>query len=149
MEEGRVEVIFEVRARTSGPCGSSSGNSFIYPTDSNRHYHHPSSPHQTTPEMFRTAVLRSARSLAQASTRAYQPAVRRAVVTPFVTSRISTPAFFISAVRGYASGSGLGQEEVTGRIMDLLKNFDKVWTDDEWAMGVYTDDVDCAGQRSI
>ncbi len=77
--------------------------------------------------MFRTAVLRSARTLAQASTRAYQPAVRRPAVTPFITTRISTPAFSISAVRGYASGSGLGQEEVTGRIMDLLKNFDKVW----------------------
>jgi NADH dehydrogenase (ubiquinone) 1 alpha/beta subcomplex 1 len=29
-------------------------------------------------------------------------------------------------VRYYASGSGLGKEEVTGRIVDLLKNFDKV-----------------------
>jgi hypothetical protein len=76
--------------------------------------------------MFRTALLRSARCAVQASARAQQPAVRRAIVTPFVTSRTSTPAFSISAVRSYASGSGLGQEEVTGRIMDLLKNFDKV-----------------------
>ncbi|KAK3718019.1 mitochondrial acyl carrier protein [Vermiconidia calcicola] len=76
--------------------------------------------------MFRTALLRSARCLAQSSARAQQPVVRRAVASPFISTRISTPATSISAVRFYASGSGLGQEEITGRIMDLLKNFDKV-----------------------
>lgn len=78
--------------------------------------------------MFRTALLRSTRCLAQASTRAaQQPAIRRAVgSSPFAASRISRPALSISAVRCYASASGLGQEEVTGRILDLLKNFDKV-----------------------
>ncbi|KAI7515532.1 hypothetical protein KC316_g21445, partial [Hortaea werneckii] len=45
---------------------------------------------------------------------------------PFVQSRISTPATSISAIRSYASSSGLSQDEVTGRILDLLKNFDKV-----------------------
>lgn len=74
--------------------------------------------------MFRTAITRSARSLAQA-TRTQQPFVQRAVASPFQT-RISQPAFAVSAVRSYASGSGLGQDEVTGRILDLLKNFDKV-----------------------
>jgi NADH dehydrogenase (ubiquinone) 1 alpha/beta subcomplex 1 len=48
------------------------------------------------------------------------------VASPFVSTRISSPAVSISAVRCYASASGLGQEEVTGRILDLLKNFDKV-----------------------
>ena len=76
--------------------------------------------------MFRTALTRSARSLAQASARTQQPLVRRAVASPFLQSRISKPAFAVPAVRCYASSSGLGQEEVTGRILDLLKNFDKV-----------------------
>lgn len=79
--------------------------------------------------MFRTAIVRSARL---AATQAARPAVRTFAVrsNPFInTSRISTPATTLSAVRCYASSSGLGQEEVTGRILDLLKNFDKVQMD--------------------
>jgi hypothetical protein len=37
-----------------------------------------------------------------------------------------TPSTYFQAVRCYAASAGLSQEEVTGRIMDLLKNFDKV-----------------------
>lgn len=78
--------------------------------------------------MFRTAITRSARCLAQASTRSYAPvAARRA--SPFVAQRISAPATSISAVRCYASGGGMKQDEVQGRILDLLKNFDKVGLD--------------------
>lgn len=74
--------------------------------------------------MFRTAVLRSIRTAAQASApRVQRPAVQ-AFRAPFIQNRISTPT--ISAIRSYASSSGLGQDEVTGRILDLLKNFDKV-----------------------
>ncbi|RMY85564.1 hypothetical protein D0861_06393 [Hortaea werneckii] len=76
--------------------------------------------------MFRTAVLRSVRCAAQASTRVQRPAVQTAFRAPFVQSRISTPATSISAIRSYASSSGLSQDEVTGRILDLLKNFDKL-----------------------
>lgn len=80
-----------------------------------------------TSTMFRTALTRSARCIAQASARTQQPAVRRAIVSPFVSStRITVPAISIAGVRCYAGSSGLAQEEVTGRIMDLLKNFDKV-----------------------
>ncbi|GAB7365977.1 hypothetical protein MBLNU230_g7304t1 [Neophaeotheca triangularis] len=75
--------------------------------------------------MFRTAISRSARCLAQASTRSYQPAVARRAA-PFVAQRITTPTLSIAATRGYASGSGLQQDAVQGRILDLLKNFDKV-----------------------
>ncbi|KAF2772604.1 acyl carrier protein [Teratosphaeria nubilosa] len=78
-----------------------------------------------TANMYRTAFLRAARSAAQASTSVQRPAFQRAIQTPFVHARISTPATSISAVRCYASSSGLGKEEVTGRILDLLKNFDK------------------------
>ena len=77
--------------------------------------------------MYRTAFLRAARSAAQATTRVQRPAFQRAVQTPFIQPRISLPATAFSAVRCYASASGLAQDEVTGRILDLLKNFDKVW----------------------
>ena len=76
--------------------------------------------------MYRTTLLRSIRCAAQATTRAQRPSVQTALRTPFVQSRISTPASSISAIRCYASSTGLNQDEVTGRIIDLLKNFDKV-----------------------
>lgn len=77
--------------------------------------------------MFRTTIVRSARAVAQASTRSYStPAFRRAIPTPFAAARTPAPVSRITAVRCYAAGSGLNQEEVTGRILDLLKNFDKV-----------------------
>lgn len=77
--------------------------------------------------MYRPTLLRLARSaVAQARPR---PAVTAAIQrTPFLTvSSRRTPAVnIISAVRCYASSSGLSKDEVTGRILDLLKNFDKV-----------------------
>ncbi|KJX92032.1 acyl carrier protein [Zymoseptoria brevis] len=77
--------------------------------------------------MFRNALLRSARCVVQqTSVRAARPAARTALRSPFITSRLSAPATSISAIRCFASSAGLGQEEVTGRILDLLKNFDKV-----------------------
>ena len=94
----------------------------------NSHHHTTTSflPH-THINMFRTSLVRATRAAVQATTRVQRPAFQRAIQTPFVQSRISTPATSISAIRCYASSSGLGQDEVTGRIMDLLKNFDKVW----------------------
>merc|ERR1711939_40183 len=66
--------------------------------------------------MFRTAVLRSVRCAAQASTRVQRPAVQTAFRAPFVQSRISTPATSISAIRSYASSSGLDTVEVVMAI---------------------------------
>lgn len=57
-------------------------------------------------------------------------AVRTAVpaTRPLAARRVQpqrfAPAFV--AVRGYAAGSGMSKPEVEGRIMDLLKGFDKV-----------------------
>ncbi|KAK3110922.1 mitochondrial acyl carrier protein [Teratosphaeriaceae sp. CCFEE 6253] len=76
--------------------------------------------------MYRTAFLRAARTAVQASTRAPRPAFQAALRSPFAQPRITTPAVSLSAIRCYASASGLGKDEVAGRIMDLLKNFDKV-----------------------
>lgn len=80
--------------------------------------------------MYRTAFLRAARSAAQAAPRVQRPAFQTALRTPFVQPRITTPAISVSTIRFYASASGLGKDEVAGRIMDLLKNFDKVRNDD-------------------
>jgi hypothetical protein len=44
----------------------------------------------------------------------------------FIQPKQITPSTYFQAVRCYAASAGLSQDEVTGRIMDLLKNFDKV-----------------------
>jgi len=46
--------------------------------------------------------------------------------TPFFQPKQMNPSTYFQAVRCYAASAGLSQDEVTGRIMDLLKNFDKV-----------------------
>jgi len=67
--------------------------------------------------MFRP-VLQCARSAARS---AAPSIVRSAAPNAFV--RTQFPAF---AVRTYASAGGMSKSEVEGRIMDLLKGFDKV-----------------------
>lgn len=44
----------------------------------------------------------------------------------FIQPKQITPSVYFQAVRCYAASAGLSRDEVTGRIMDLLKNFDKV-----------------------
>lgn len=51
-----------------------------------------------------------------------RPVARSAFVQP----KQINPSVYFQAVRCYAASAGLSQDEVTGRIMDLLKNFDKV-----------------------
>ncbi|KAH6643945.1 acyl carrier protein-like protein [Boeremia exigua] len=74
--------------------------------------------------MFRTALLRSARSAVRAAPRCQASMARPA--RAFVQPKQIAPAAYFQAVRSYASSAGLAQEEVQGRILDLLKNFDKV-----------------------
>ena len=75
--------------------------------------------------MFRTALLRSARSAAAQAVRSSSAIARPVAQSSFVsTSRFAPSAF--QAVRCYSAAAGLGQAEVEGRIVDLLKNFDKV-----------------------
>jgi NADH dehydrogenase (ubiquinone) 1 alpha/beta subcomplex 1, acyl-carrier protein len=72
--------------------------------------------------MFRSVVLAASRAV---STRA---AIRPSGI-PQRFSRLAFPqtkSFVPLGVRCYASGGGLQEDEVKGRIMDLLKNFDKV-----------------------
>ncbi|QIW99629.1 hypothetical protein AMS68_005147 [Peltaster fructicola] len=76
--------------------------------------------------MFRSAVVRASRALTVAAPRVSQSVIRRATPAPFLANKTSSSITRIAAVRCYASSAGLNEEEVTGRILDLLKNFDKV-----------------------
>lgn len=76
--------------------------------------------------MLRTALARASRAITATAPRVSQLPVRRTIQSPFASLNASNPITRLTAIRCYASGSGLNQEEVTGRILDLLKNFDKV-----------------------
>ncbi|KAI9654467.1 MAG: putative secondary metabolism biosynthetic enzyme [Trizodia sp. TS-e1964] len=75
--------------------------------------------------MFRTALLRSARLAIQSTVR--QPRSMARGASPFIRRNPQfAPAFTFQSIRCYSAPVGLSREEVEGRIMDLLKNFDKV-----------------------
>ncbi|KAF2477948.1 acyl carrier protein [Lindgomyces ingoldianus] len=76
--------------------------------------------------MFRTALLRSARQAIRSAPRCQTPIARPVVRSSLFQSKHITPAAYFQAVRCYSAHAGLAKEEVEGRIMDLLKNFDKV-----------------------
>lgn len=74
--------------------------------------------------MFRTAILRSARRASAQIIRKPCAIARPIVQTSWThTARFAAPAAF---QRSYSAAAGLSQGEVEGRIIDLLKNFDKV-----------------------
>ncbi|KAI9680784.1 MAG: hypothetical protein M1817_004224 [Caeruleum heppii] len=76
--------------------------------------------------MFRTALLRSVRGLATSATRSAGPVIRP--IRPVSSASVArlAPITRFQAVRCYSAHAGLAREEVEGRIMDVLKNFDKV-----------------------
>ncbi|KAI4942026.1 Vacuolar protein sorting-associated protein 74 [Alternaria rosae] len=76
--------------------------------------------------MFRTALLRSARSAVRAAPRCQAAMARPVARSSFIQPKQMNPSVYFQAVRCYAASAGLSKDEVTGRIMDLLKNFDKV-----------------------
>ncbi|KAF2878105.1 acyl carrier protein-like protein [Massariosphaeria phaeospora] len=76
--------------------------------------------------MFRTALLRSARQAARSTPRWQTPIARPAARSSLLQSKQIIPAAYFQAVRCYSASAGLSKDEVQGRIMDLLKNFDKV-----------------------
>lgn len=69
--------------------------------------------------MFRNAFLRTARSATSRSVLRSTSIARPDVASRFV------PVVFHPA-RCYSAAAGLSKPEVEGRIVDLLKNFDKV-----------------------
>ncbi|KAG8628641.1 hypothetical protein KVT40_002506 [Elsinoe batatas] len=73
--------------------------------------------------MFRTAVLRCARQASLGASRpVYQSLYRQ---TPSI-SRNAPRVAALPSIRLYSAHAGLSKDEVEGRILDLLKNFDKV-----------------------
>lgn len=100
---------------------------FIF-TGAGKHRSHRSLCHlsETHHIMLRSAIIRASRTLVASSPRLSQSLVRRTVRPSFTNFNTPNTITRVTAVRCYASGSGLSQEEVTGRILDLLKNFDKV-----------------------
>lgn len=76
--------------------------------------------------MFRTALLRSARQAVRAAPRWQTPIARPVAQSSLLQAKHIAPSARFQAVRCYASSAGLSKDEVEGRIMDLLKNFDKV-----------------------
>ncbi|KAF2147239.1 uncharacterized protein K452DRAFT_282229 [Aplosporella prunicola CBS 121167] len=76
--------------------------------------------------MFRTAILRSARGAARSAARWQAPIARPVAPAFFAHSKQRLPAASFQAIRFYSAHGGLSQEEVQGRILDLLKGFDKV-----------------------
>ncbi|RFU30834.1 hypothetical protein B7463_g5514, partial [Scytalidium lignicola] len=75
--------------------------------------------------MFRSAIIRSARSASRQTARRSAVIARFSAPSSFVTKSQFAPSAF-QAVRCYSASSGLQKGEVEGRIVDLLKNFDKV-----------------------
>ncbi|KAK2741820.1 hypothetical protein FQN55_008194 [Onygenales sp. PD_40] len=77
--------------------------------------------------MFRSAVARSLRSAAVPRA-VRQSGVAFHIPKSSALSRPSqfTPCFACQSIRSYSAPAGLTQTEIEGRIVDLLKNFDKV-----------------------
>jgi len=89
--------------------------------------------------MLRTALFRSSAAAASSSARPFSShavVAARRLASPAAASR-AVPSFAMRAVglapvRYYASGPTLNKTEVEGRILSLLKGFDKV-RDFVWA----------------
>jgi hypothetical protein len=75
--------------------------------------------------MFRSAVFAASR--AASSRVAARPVANFSRVTrvPFLSIKPVVP-LWVNGSRCYSAGGVLKEDEIKGRIMDLLKNFDKV-----------------------
>jgi len=74
--------------------------------------------------MFRSAVVRSLRASIPRTIRASAP--RQIQISPVVRPSQFVPVFNSQSLRFYSAPAGLSKDEVEGRIVNLLKNFDKV-----------------------
>jgi NADH dehydrogenase (ubiquinone) 1 alpha/beta subcomplex 1 len=77
--------------------------------------------------MIRTAILRSALA-ARCAFRPFTANSGRQLAIASRTSVVAPRSFTWADVRCYATSGGLQKQEVEGRIMALLKGFDKVRT---------------------
>jgi hypothetical protein len=76
--------------------------------------------------MMRTALVQSLRCASRVSTRVCTPAVRSIAPSTYTAVTRSIPSYRPAGLRFYSAPSGLSRDEVEGRILDILKNFDKV-----------------------
>ena len=77
--------------------------------------------------MFRSAIVRSLRaSIPRAANAARTPTPFHIRSSPAARSAQFAPIFSAQSVRLYSAPAGLNKDEVQGRIVNLLKNFDKV-----------------------
>lgn len=72
------------------------------------------------------SLAQSARCAARNASRQQLAAARPLPSTSFLHAQRLAPVTSVFATRGYAASSGMSKQEVTGRIMDLLKGFDKI-----------------------
>ena len=70
--------------------------------------------------MFRSAILRAARTFSVTRAAAPRVAIPRAAVFP------TKPLLAIPSIRSYSAPATLTSDQVESRIIDLLKGFDKV-----------------------
>ena len=79
-----------------------------------------------SPIMFRSAIVRSLRAAApRAAVKTPAPFQIRSSPLAVRTPQF-TPGFVSQSIRCYSAPAGLSKDEVEGRIVNLLKNFDKV-----------------------
>ena len=99
----------------------------IHPNPQRRILHHLADflPFYTA-VMFRAAVARALRVAAPPRLAQQFNQARPQVAASLLQNSRTTPSFVIPSIRCYSAPTGLSREEVQGRIMDLLKNFDKV-----------------------
>ena len=76
--------------------------------------------------MLRTAAVRALRAAAALAVRRQVSNTRPQTLHALLRPSRFAPVTAIPSIRCYSAPSGLAKDEVQGRIMDLLKNFDKV-----------------------
>ncbi|POS85030.1 hypothetical protein EPUL_002852, partial [Erysiphe pulchra] len=79
--------------------------------------------------MFRIALLRSSFRIARNAAPRNMSMIRSQTRSSLIPQSHITSTKF-QAVRRYSAAAALTEQEVQGRILDLLKNFDKVKADD-------------------
>lgn len=76
--------------------------------------------------MFRIGTIRALRAASVPRIIRQAKYARPQASNTFLRPSQAAPSLAVSSIRAYSAPAGLSKEEVQGRIMDLLKNFDKV-----------------------
>ncbi|KAK5220698.1 mitochondrial acyl carrier protein [Exophiala xenobiotica] len=76
--------------------------------------------------MFRAGAARALYAVTRTQVPRQLPAFRSQISSSLLQSSRVTPSFVLPSIRCYSAPAGLSKDEVQGRIMDLLKNFDKI-----------------------